>query len=238
VPVITKILDRRKGAWVELFADQGGSLRLPVEYAAGLRIGEQVSDEQWERLRRESDYHLLFDKALRLLGLREHFALELRRKLALRSFDRPLVSRVIEACRERGYLDDARAADYTVQQVLHKGGIGRLKLKTMLKERGCPDELLESALAKFSAQYDEAEAARELLAARAAMFRHKRDRARQKLEERSDIDPRKIRMLLRAKVGQAVGTFLYARGFSGEEVNRAGRKLVDELLAEDNASEG
>lgn len=232
---VTNILERRKGTWLEVFVDAGPSLRLPVDRATGLARGMQLTHEQFAELRRESDFHVLFDKALRLLGLREHFTLELRRKLAQRTFDKPLVNRVIEACRERGYLDDARAADYLVTQALQRGGIGRLRIKEMLYERGCPDPLMESALARFAEHYDEAAAARELLASRRAMFAHRLQRIREKIEHRDDIAPRKVRMLLRVKLGQAVSAYMYARGFSGEETNRAGRKLVDELLAEIDA---
>jgi SOS response regulatory protein OraA/RecX len=230
VPVITNTLERRKGTWVELFADTGESIRLPIDIGAGIRRGAVIEDARWAELKLESEYYLLFDKALRLLGMREHFALELRRKLAQRSLDRVMVSRVIEACRQRGYLDDARAAEYVTTQALLRGGIGRLKLKATLRERGCPDDLLEQSLARFAEQTDEAEAARELLASRRAAFEHKRDRLRETLEKRDDIGPRKVRMMLKVKLGMAVGNYLYARGFSGEDINRAGRKLVDELI--------
>jgi SOS response regulatory protein OraA/RecX len=231
VPTISNVVERRKGTWVELFV-HGESIRLPAEMACGIVHGAFLEDEEWALLKRESDFHLLFDKALRLLGLREHFALELRRKLGQRTLDKPLINRVIEACRHRGYLDDTRAADYVTTQALLRGGIGRLKLRAILKERGCPDELLEQSLARFTEHYDEAEAAQELLAARRAHFAHKRDRIREKLEHREDIGARKVRMITRVKLGQLVGSYLYARGFSGDEINRAGRKLVDELMAE------
>jgi SOS response regulatory protein OraA/RecX len=159
--------------------------------------------------------------------------LELRRKLALSSFDRPLISRVLDSCKERGYLDDQRAAEQLTSQVVQRGGIGKLKFRAQLKERGCPDNLVGSCLERFAEEVDEGAMARELLVNRRQYFEHKRDRARQKLEERTDIDPRKLRMILRAKLGALVGNYLYARGFSGEEANRAGRRLVDELMALD-----
>jgi SOS response regulatory protein OraA/RecX len=232
VPVITNILERRKGAWVELFADNRESVRLPVEFAGGIGQGTAVEDTRWEQLKREGDYHVLFDKALRLLGMREHFTFELRRKLAQRTLDKPLITRVIDAVRERGYLDDARACDYLVTQLATRGGVGKLKLKAMLFERGCPENLLQAALEKFAEQYDESEAARELLANKRAMFAHRLQRIREKLEHRDDVSPRKFKMLARVKLGMVVSGYMYARGFSGEEVNRAGRKLVDELINE------
>ncbi|MDQ3024134.1 MAG: RecX family transcriptional regulator [bacterium] len=230
MPTIINTLHRRRGTWVELFLDAGESIRLPIEQASGLSIGTLLDEERWAQLRRESDYYLLLDKALRLLGMREHFALELRRKLALRSLDRALVGRVLDTCRECGYLDDARAAEYVTTQALLRGGIGRLKLRATLKERGCPDDLLEQSLARFAELCDEAEVIRVLLAARHKAFEHKRDQIREQLEKREGIGPRKVRFVLRTKLGAVIGGYLYARGFSGEDVNRAGRKLVDELL--------
>jgi regulatory protein len=232
VPIITNILERRRGTWVELFGDNGESIRLPAELASGIGRGELLDDARWAALKREGEYQLLLDKALRILGMREHFTLELRRKLAQRTLDKPLINRVIAALAERGYLDDARACDYLVTQLTTRGGVGKLKLKAMLFERGCPEPYVQSALEKFAEQYDEGEAARELLASRRAMFAHRLQRIREKLEHREDVSPRKVKMLARVKLGMAVSGYMYARGFSGEEVNRAGKKLVDELLAE------
>jgi SOS response regulatory protein OraA/RecX len=232
VPFIATILERRGGSWVELVADNQESIRLPAERATGVAKGEAVSDQRWAELKRDSDFQVLFDKALRLLGMREHFSAELRRKLAQRTLDKPLINRVINAVRERGYLDDERACDYLVTQLIQRGGVGKLKLKAMLFERGCPEPLLRAALDKFAEQYDESEAARNLLVGKRAMFAHRLQRIREKLEHREDVSPRKVKMLARVKLGMAVSGYMYVRGFSGEEVNRAGKKLVDELLAE------
>ena len=237
VPIVTNILERRKGTWVELFADNRESIRLPAELAVGIARGGAIDDRRWAELRREGEFHSLFDKALRLLGMREHFTQELRRKLAQRTLDKPLIDRVIDAVRDRGYLDDARACDYLVSQLVQRGGVGKLKLKAMLFERGCPEPLLQSALEKFAEQYDETEAARDLLAGKRAMFAHRLQRIREKLEHREDVSPRKVKMLARVKLGMAVSGYMYARGFSGDEVNRAGRKLVDELMSDMDESD-
>ena len=52
MPVITNIRERRKGTWVELFAQGEDSIRLPVEFASGTASGDEVSDARWAELKR------------------------------------------------------------------------------------------------------------------------------------------------------------------------------------------
>jgi SOS response regulatory protein OraA/RecX len=237
VPFITNVLERRRGSWLEIFAD-GGSIRLPLELApSGIARGDTLSDEQWAALVALSEFQVLYDIALRLLGRREHFVMELRRKLALRSMDKPLIARVIAACRERGYVDDARAAEYITTLLINRGGIGKARLKTELLSRGAGKELAEATIEAHAGELDEAQAVADLLAYRRAYFANKRDSLRRKLEEKEGQNMRKVKMLLRDKLGLAVGNFIFARGFTDEDARKAARKLVEELLEEDGTDE-
>ncbi|MCC7478676.1 RecX family transcriptional regulator [bacterium] len=90
MPRITRIIPRRQGSWLELLCAGGGGiaqtpgtgLRLPFDkLPAWASAGSEISFEQYRELEQLSDYELLLDRALRLLGRREHFTAELRDKL-------------------------------------------------------------------------------------------------------------------------------------------------------------
>ncbi len=90
MPRITRILPRRQGSWLELLCAGGGvlahtpgvGLRLPIDkLPSWASAGAELSWEQYRELEQLSEYEQLLDRALRLLGRREHFNAELRDKL-------------------------------------------------------------------------------------------------------------------------------------------------------------
>jgi regulatory protein len=234
VPIITNVLERRKGTWVQLFADNGESVRLPVEQALGVHRGDGFTPLQWDQLKADSEYWVLYDKALRLLGMREHFTVELRRKLQQRSMNRLQIDKVLAACVERGYLDDARAANYIATMLVQRGGIGKLRLKADLRARGCPDVLIDATVERFAGELDERAALEALLGRKRSHFESKRDRLRDKLVEEGKLNGRQIAMQVQQKLAAAVSAFAYGRGFAGDDAHRAVRKFVDALVEEDS----
>ena len=120
------MLPRRRRQWLELVADDGSRLRLPVEQVSDkLQPGSRIDAAEWADLERAAEYYGLLDTALRILGRREHFSAELKRKLRQRTSNRDLVERVLGECDRRNYLDDRRAAEITVQRLVDRGGISR-----------------------------------------------------------------------------------------------------------------
>lgn len=90
MPRITRILPRRQGSWLELVCAGGGGvahtpgtgLRLPADkLPSWAGAGSELSWEQYRELEQLCEYEQLLDRALRLLGRREHFNAELRDKL-------------------------------------------------------------------------------------------------------------------------------------------------------------
>jgi len=253
---VLSIIPRRGGTWVEVLASGAEPLRLPLEaQPAWLRVGAQIEAAQWRELTRESEAALLMARALRLLERREHFESELRRKLFKPGQDERLTQRVLARCRELGYLDDARALRMALELFAARGGIGPLRLRQLLFERGCPAPLVERAVVEFSAHFDEGAEARALLdkkrrhfALRLAQLRRRLEARRLKAqaltagsEESADLeteaDARKLpaparqdALLLRQQLAASVLAFLSLRGLSGEAGRRQARQLVEELL--------
>lgn len=237
MPLIAKLVPRRKRTWIEIIAAEGGSIRLPAQHVPlGLCAGDTVNGDEWARLTSAAAYYGLFDRALSMLARREHFADELRRKLFFRERERELVERVVAACRGRGYLDDRRAAQYLVGALLARGGVGRAKLKAELLRRGCPRGLADETVDELAAGLDEAAEMRRLLAARRGHFASQLAALRRK-KGAGGGRPGKVEQEFRRKAGAAVIRYLAGRGFGGEDAWLAAARLIDELLSEECGAE-
>lgn len=110
MPRLTEVKTTKKGRCA-LFLDGEFAFSVAPELFAdaGLHSGDELDEAQVERLRSVSDAARALDKALDLLGVRDHAAGELYQKL-LRRFDPETAAGAVRRAAELGYLDDARVA--------------------------------------------------------------------------------------------------------------------------------
>jgi len=104
------------------------------------------------------------DAGLRLLGMRAHSRVELRRKLGRRGYEQDDVDGALSRLSELGYLDDASFAAGHVRRRLATRG--PLALSAELSARGVDKQMADTALAAFDSETQLAAATR--LAARLA----------------------------------------------------------------------
>jgi regulatory protein len=82
------------------------------------------------------------NSAIKIVAVREHSTLELTQKLKHRGYPDEVIQSVITDCRQRGYLDDRRAADQMLHSMKRKG-FGSLRIRNELHKRGLPGGLSE-----------------------------------------------------------------------------------------------
>ncbi|WP_275096246.1 regulatory protein RecX [Sedimenticola hydrogenitrophicus] len=80
--------------------------------------------------------------ALRLLAIREHSRVELRRKLQSRCETSALLERVLDGLELQGYLSDARFVEQYVSSRKQKG-FGPVRIRQELQERGVASTLID-----------------------------------------------------------------------------------------------
>jgi regulatory protein len=95
-----------------------------------------------------------YNKAVQLLGSRQHFRRELQAKLAKRGFPPEEIEEALDRLAGHGYLDDRKTALSFVAQRLERGAEGRLRLKSELEKRGAPSEAVSEALAALVPEDD------------------------------------------------------------------------------------
>jgi len=232
MPVVLKLIPRRRNTWVEVVPDAGASVKLPREMLpAGVHGGAQLDLQSWQQLCDLADYHGLLDRALRLLGRREHFERELERKLRNRTADRDLVARVLAECRRLAYLDDERAAAYAAQLLLARGGIGLARLRQELLKRGCPPALARQVIAEQGAEFDERAEISRLLGTRESSLAARAERLRTQLAAKGHSGAR-LELEVQRRLAATVQNYLAGRGFSGEQARRAAAELLSRILVD------
>jgi regulatory protein len=91
-----------------------------------------------------------YERALRLLGQRQHFRGDLRRKLLAKGYEAEEVDAALQRCADGGYLDDESTARAFVAERQGRRGLGRVRIAAELRQRGATGEAVGAALAEVS----------------------------------------------------------------------------------------
>jgi len=227
---ILRLIPRRRGEWIELLPEMGEPIRLPL-YAVpvGIEAGSVIDAAAWAELTRESEYHIAFERALRILALREHFRRELEAKLYAKCRNGGIIRRVLDALAERDFLNDARAAEAVAEYITRGGAVGPRLLKAELLRRGCPQELVAELVERFAAEQTEEDGLGKLLDSKRNSWARKVQQLREKLEKKGAAGTR-LDSQVRAQFGAGIMAWLAGRGFMGEEVRERVKAIVEELL--------
>jgi regulatory protein len=150
-----------------IFVDGDEWLTLPAEVVRdiGLREDAQVDLGDLERRIVASLPVQAWERALRLLNVRERGSGELSGRLTDDGYPPEIAHGAVERARELGFLDDRRFADSLVRGLVRGKGYGRRRVAAALSAKGVDPELAEELLAGSCGGDEERERA-EALAAR------------------------------------------------------------------------
>ena len=144
------------------------------------------------------------NKALRLLGRRDHSCLELSQKLKQRGFTPDVITTTIAACERMSYLDDGRFCEgYTGQ--LRRRGYGRIRIVQKLKEKGVAEATIRESIDKICPEECQVEDCRRVIDKRI---------------------PAEQTTSLERKYRERLFRFLYQRGFSSDVIKEAMQKAA------------
>ncbi len=92
--------------------------------------------------------------AMEMLARREHSALELRRKLVTRGYDDDDIDDALESLQRNRLQSDTRFAEAYVHSRV-EAGMGPIRIRHELRERGVDEALIESALEALAGRWDD-----------------------------------------------------------------------------------
>jgi regulatory protein len=149
MPVITALtVQKRSTERYNLYLDNVYVFALPVleVSAAGLRVGQELSDEAVEQLRTLADDNRAYEAALRYLEVRMRSRMEIRRQLERKGFSGETCNEVLERLQHSGLIDDQEFARRWVADRLAMRPRSRRQLEQELAAKGIQRVDVESVL--------------------------------------------------------------------------------------------
>ncbi len=111
----------------------------------GIRVGQELTQEELAELQDRSDRNRAYEKALYLLEYRPHSRQELLTKI-LREYAEEAANEAVERVAELGLLNDEQYAADLAEEFLNRKGYGVHRARQELIRRGIDRDLTEQAL--------------------------------------------------------------------------------------------
>ena len=178
---------------------------------SGLKIGDELTDEIWEDVKREHEARYAFNRGLFYLKSRDRTEKEMRDYLVKKGFHEDVVEDAIEKLKSYSYIDDMRFAKAWVADGINIKRKGRKAIAYDLKRLGIGDDIAEETLAIYD---DESQQSNADAYATSLMKRHARVE-----------DPYKKRQKITAAMAR--------RGYDWDVIKQA----VDHVMGMDDGGE-
>jgi len=132
-------------------AEDGSSFSIPSALFSSLHLirGQELSEAEFLRLKRDVSSISCREKALALIARREHGCRELRLKLIQKGFDKETAQEVTDRLSEKGLLDDVRFAYQFILSRQRRNPEGLPLIRMRLKEKGVSSEEIEKAISQY-----------------------------------------------------------------------------------------
>lgn len=201
-------LQKRNKERVNVYLDGEYAFSIRAIESVRLRKGQTLSDDEIAALRGEDAVSKAVDSAARFLSYRPRSESEIRRNLASKSIDEPVIDAALERLRTMGYLNDQAFARYWVENRTAFKPLGPTALRYELRQKGVTDADIEAVLGDIDVEES---------AYRAALSQSRRLRG---------SDRRTFR--------HKIGSFLQRRGFNYAVIEAVMSRLIEELTSLDD----
>jgi regulatory protein len=161
-------LQSRNKTRVNVFLDGEFVLGLAKILAVRLRVGQELTDAEVERLRAADAEEEAHTRAVNLIARRPRSEAEVRQRLQRAGVAAPVIAAVLERLRGSGLLDDEAFAKYWVENRAAFRPRSKRALQMELKRKGISPTAVEDVLQAT----DDAEAAYALALKRARQLTH------------------------------------------------------------------
>jgi regulatory protein len=144
---------------VHVFVDGRHAIVLALDVAASerLSVGQPCPPERLERLHRAQQLNDIYESALRFLSYRPRSAREVEVRLRKKGYSPDQIDAVMQRLRSRGYVDDREFARFWVSNRMAFSPRGPRLLRSELRHKGVPPEIVEEVLAEQAEAQDELE---------------------------------------------------------------------------------
>ncbi len=151
-----KITDIRQGVKnqdrVNVFVNNKYAFSLDITQVVDLkiRIGREITAEELEEYKRQSEFGKLYQRTLEWVLMRPRSEKEVRdhlcKKIYEKKIDKSYIDVILERLKKKNYINDVRFAQYYVENRFTKKGISQKRLKIELMKKGITAEIIEQVL--------------------------------------------------------------------------------------------
>ncbi len=142
---------------------------------SGLRINQEFTAGELDRLKQTAVLDKAYTRALDLLARRARSAWELRDYLKRKSYEPEVIDATIQRLAERGYVDDEAFARSWVQSRRQLKSVSRRRLTAELRQKRIADDVIETVMEEDRQATDEREVLRDLIARKRLQTRYQDD---------------------------------------------------------------
>lgn len=112
----------------------------------GLRVGQEISEEELNKIVQEEQIRKAKDSAFSLLSYRARSEQEIRQRLHQKEYPDDVIDPVIQDLIRLGLIDDSQFAKDWVESRLRSRPTGKTRLAIELRKKGIHSNVLENAL--------------------------------------------------------------------------------------------
>ena len=139
---------REKRVNVHLDGRYAFSLLAEVVLKEGLRVGQELSDEEQVRLTGVDSYQRCLNAAIRFLGYRPRSEAEIRQRLLKRGYDNPNIEKAVARLKEQGLVDDAAFARFWIDNRESFSPRSRRLTRLELQRKGLDIDVIEQVVSE------------------------------------------------------------------------------------------
>ncbi len=129
---------------------------------SGLRIGQELNDQEVRALRDQSILGKAYDRALNLISHRPRSAWELREYLNRKDYDEDVIAQTMERLNQRGYINDLDFARRWIESRRLLKSTSQRRLAAELRQKHIAADVIDQVLA--ADETDEHQVLRDLVA--------------------------------------------------------------------------
>lgn len=130
---------------VSIFID--GKYCFSLDYStlarSNLNIGDEVTDEEKEKLIAKDEFSRTRDYAYTLLSYRDRSEYELKRRLFEKGFHSEAIREVLTFLKDRGFVDDRSFVNKWVDNIIMSRPMGRMKVVYELRRKRVNEDIIE-----------------------------------------------------------------------------------------------
>ncbi|MEA2576190.1 MAG: regulatory protein [Chloroflexia bacterium] len=214
---------------VHVFIDGKHAMSVSLDVAANerLTVGQPCPPDRLERLHQAQELDDIYQKALAFLSYRPRSAREVEQRLRRKGFTPEQINGVMERLRSQKYIDDHEFARFWVGNRMTFNPRGPRLLRSELRQKGVPAEIVEEVLKEQVATQEElVQQAEELKVGQSANMdepvpgtdlANALDLARKRLRAYGNLEPQVARRRL--------SSFLARRGYGFDVIDQVWRRV-------------